>query len=79
MIANIDRDLSCVYCGKVVYLHLGRDNDYSRRSKRTDNKKQTDGDVVDGASKNAGRNIRSQGSPINGSKMVRQRGLFRQT
>ena len=79
MISTMDRDLSCLYCGKVVYLYLGRENDYSRGSKRTANQKQTNGDDVDGVSKMARRELRSTGASHHGSALVRQRGLYRRT
>ncbi len=72
---NIDRDLDCFRCGKVVYL-VGGFND-SRTGERGHNEAETAGAELDKSNKAARGRIWSDSTPNNSSTMARQGGLFR--
>ena len=72
---NIDRDLSCVYCGKVVYLFVRSRND-SRASQSRDHTEENGRGDMDESSSVAPRRVWGGSSPHNNSTVVRQGGLF---
>ena len=76
MVLNVDKDLSCVQCGKVIELVVRRDYD-SIRGKIRDRKKEEFGRDVDRDSQMARRDLWYQSTPNNRAKVVRQGGLFR--
>ena len=76
MSLNIDRDLSCWYCGKVVYL-VGGFND-SRTGKGRSTQATEPRTDVDKHSEDVVGDIRSRRTPHNSQAMARQRtALFR--
>ena len=72
---NVDRDLDCFICGKVVYL-VGGFND-SRTGERRYNKTEKIGAELDKSSQTSRSRIWSDSTPDNSSTMARQGGLFR--
>ena len=71
---NLDKDLSCRMCGKVIVLTIRREYD-SKRGKIRDNKKEARGGKLDSDSIVDGRNLWNKGTQKYHTKMVRQRGL----
>ena len=76
LVLNVDKDLSCIRCGKVIVLVVRREYD-SRRGKIRNRKKEESGRDLDRDSEMARSRTRNQRPSNNRSKMVRQGGLFR--
>ena len=75
MIMNSDKDIACMMCGKVVIVR--RKVYDSRNVKGRANKETVSGRYLDEFSAMGEQRIRYIGTPHNSSKMVGQRGLYR--
>ena len=73
---NLDNDLSCMICGKVIVLVIRRNYD-SITGKIRDKKKKRSGSDLDSISEVDSKRIRNRSPQNNSSTMARQGGLFR--
>ena len=79
---KLDEDeLSCIMCGKVLYLEYRklRIDDNTRTSEADDYQDATSGNGVDSPEKLVGRGVRDRSTPQYNSTMVRPRGLLRRS
>ena len=74
MYIDLDKDLHCIMCGRVITLKIRRSYD-SRRGKIRDNKKKSVANNVDWISEMDREGLRNSYSSDNDSTLARQRGL----